>query len=554
MNSNIELKINGITNTYPIGITLFELSKYFQDKVANPIIAAKINNIVFPLCDKVKNNCEINFIDVNDINGQAMYLAGLKFILIIAIKELFDNNAEIEYLNSLDKGIYAEVKIGEKLTSETVQRIVNKVQEIIDMDLLFEKIIVQKKEAISFLLKNNEIEKAKNIQNLSNSTVVFYKLKNHFNYFYADLPYSTKAINKFAIDLVDENHLLLRYPTARSNNEIPEFNRYDKTLQCFCSYRNWLNELKLPYVSNLNDLISKNKIKEFIQINEIYADHQFKDIADQITERKNIKLILMAGPSSSGKTTSAHKLSLYLKYNGLNSVIISADNYFKEKEEYAKDANGETDFESPDNLDIELLNKQLKCMLLGEEVSMPKFNFFTGKKEYKGKLVKLSDEDIIILEGIHCLNDKMTSCIENELKYKIYVSPFMPLRIDKHNHISTVDLRLLRRIVRDSVFRGYPVDETIAGWQNVRKGEEKYIFPYQENVDAIINTASIFELGILKVYAEPLLYSVPVNSPYYEEARRLLGYLRIYFPITSEYLSGSSILREFIGNSIFDPH
>ncbi len=554
MNSNIELKINGVTNTYPIGITLFELSKYFQDKLANPIIAAKINNNVFPLCDKIKNNCEIEFIDVNDINGQTMYLAGLKFILIIALKELFGNEANIEYLNSLDKGIYAEVKLGEKLSSLNIQRIINKVQEIIDMDLLFEKITVKKKEAINFLLKNNEIEKAKNIQNLSNSTVVFFKLKNYFNYFYADLPYSTKAINKFAIDLIDDNHLLLRFPTARSNNEIPEFRKYDKTLGCFSCYRSWLNELRTPFVANLNDLVSKNKIREFIQINEIYIDNQFKEIANKISLNKQIKLILMAGPSSSGKTTSAHKLSLYLKYNGINSIIISADDYFKEKEEYTKDLNGEIDFESPDNLDISLLNNQIAGLLNGEEVSMPKFNFFTGKKEYKGRLMKLNASDVIILEGIHCLNNKLTLNIDNNTKYKIYVSPFMPLRIDEHNHISTVDLRLIRRIVRDSVFRGYKVDETIAGWQKVRRGEEEYIFPYQEEVDDIINTASIFELGILKVYAEPLLYSVPVSSPYYEEARRLLGYLRIYFPITSEYLPGSSILREFIGNSIFDPH
>lgn len=551
MNSTLELKVNGETSSYPIGITLFELSKYYQNQMSNPIIAAKINNIVVPLYEKVKNNSEIIFIDVNDINGQSMYLAALKFILIIAVKELFGDSSDVEFLNSLDKGLYTEVKIGEKLTPEVIQRITNKMAEIINLDLLFEKITVNKKEAINFLLKKEEIEKAKNIQNLSNSTVVLFKLKNYYNYFYTDLPYSTKAINKFAITLDDDTHLLLRFPTSRSNNSIPEFNKYNKTLESFKNYRIWLGKAKAPYVANLNDIVSNNKIKEFIQINEVYLNYRFQEIAAKIANRKEIRMVLMAGPSSSGKTTSSYKISLYLKSLGLNSVIISTDNYFKEKEEYQSE---QKDFESPDNIDMELLNKQMNEMLEGKEVSIPKFNFITGKKEYKGQTVKLNEDDIIILEGLHCLNNIMTPFINDELKFKIYVSPFMPLRIDKHNHISTVDLRLLRRIVRDSVFRGYKVADTIASWQSVRRGEEKYVFPYQENVDDILNTASIFELGILKVYAEPLLYSVSVNSPYYEEARRLLGCLRVYFPISSEYVPKDAILREFIGGSVFDPH
>jgi len=552
LNNTIELKINGETRSYPIGITLFELSKYYQAKMANPIMAAKINNIVVPLTDKIKNNCEIKFIDVNDLNGQAMYLAALKFILIVATKELFGNKAEVEFLNSLDKGLYTKMQIGESLNSSIVEKIVTKMAEIIDLDLLFEKITVHKKEAISFLLKMGEVEKAKNIQNLSNSTVVLFKLKNYFNYFYADLPNSTKVINKFKLDLVDDNHVILRFPTARSNNEIPEYKKYDKTLECFQKYRDWLAKVKVPYIANLNDIIANNKIREFIQINEIYLDKQLAEITDEIEQNKNLKIILLAGPSSSGKTTSAHKLSLYLKSKGLNSTIISTDNYFKEKEECSNE-NG-VDFESPNNLDLILLKEQISDMLIGKDVSIPKFNFFTGRKEYKGEVVNLKEKDLIILEGLHCLNNTLTANIPDIYKYRIYISPFMPLQIDKHNHISTTDLRLLRRIVRDAVFRGYPISDTIAYWQTVRQGEEEYIFPYQENVNAILNTAAIFELGILKVYAEPLLYSVPVNSPYYEEARRLLGYLRVYLPITSEYLAKDSIIREFIGGSMFDPH
>ncbi len=552
MNNTIELKINGETKSYPIGITLFELGKYYQNNMVNPIIAAKINNIVVPLTEKIKSNCEIEFIDVNDLNGQAMYLAALKFILIVAVKELFGNKSEVEFLNSLDKGLYTKINIGEALNATIIEKITNKINEIINMDLLFEKITVHKKEAISFLLKMGEIEKAKNIQNLSNSTVVLFKLKSYFNYFYTDLPNSTKVINKFKLDLVDNYHIILRFPTSRSNNEIPEYKNYAKTMECFQEYRNWLDKVKVPYVANLNDIIANNKIKEFIQINEIYLDKQLETITNEIEQNKNLKIILLAGPSSSGKTTSAHKLALYLKSKGLNSIIISTDNYFKEKEECFNE-NG-LDFESPDKLDLNLLKEQVTDLLNGKDVSLPKFNFFTGRKEYKGEVINLKTKDLIILEGLHCLNDSLTNNIPDIYKYRIYVSPFMPLQIDKHNHISTTDLRLLRRIVRDAVFRGYPISDTIAYWQTVRKGEEEYIFPYQENVDAILNTAAIFELGILKVYAEPLLYSVPVNSPYYEEARRLLGYLRVYLPITSEYLAKDSTIREFIGGSGFDPH
>ncbi|HOP65546.1 MAG TPA: hypothetical protein PLX66_00760, partial [Bacilli bacterium] len=503
--------------------------------------------------EKIRNNCEIKFIDVNDINGQSMYLAALKYIFVVAVKELYGKDADVGFLNSLDKGLYAKLNIGEDLTLEVINKITDKMQEIIDMDLLFEKITAHKKEAINFLLRNNETEKAKNIQNLSNSTVVLFKLKTYYNYFYTDLPYSTKAINKFKLDLDDSNHLLLRFPTARSNNEIPGYKKYNKTLESFRNYRSWLNNLNIDYVADLNDVISDNKIKQFIQMNEIYLDNELEEISGDIAFRNKIKIVLMAGPSSSGKTTSAHKLSLYLKSHGIDSIIISVDNYFKEKEECQKDGE-EINFESPDKIDIDLLNKQISSLLKGEDVSLPKFNFFTGKKEYKGNIVSLKEKDLVILEGLHCLNNIITPNVPSEYKYKIYVSPFMPLRIDRHNHISTTDLRLVRRIVRDSVFRGYSVSDTISGWQSVRCGEEKYIFPYQENVDVVLNTAAIYELGILKVYAEPLLYSVPIASPYYEEARRLLGHLRIYFPITSEYVAKDSILREFIGGSGFNPH
>lgn len=545
---------NGEEGDYESGISLLELSKYYQKEMDNPIIAAKINNIVFSLNEKIKKDVQVDFIDVNDINGQSMYLAALKFVFLVALKEIYGETADAYYLNSLDKGLYTEVIIDQKLNETEINKIKDKMLEIINLDLTFEKITPTKKEAVNYLYRIKEIEKAKNIQNISNSNVVFYKLKSFINYFYVDLPTSTGVINKFDLKLIDLNHLVILYPNARSNDEIPNYIHYDKTLNAFNNYRSWLKLVNASYVPELNDIVSSGKVNEFILMNKLYLDRQLTRISDEISAHKNIRLILIAGPSSSGKTTSSHRISLYLKSAGFNPILISADNYYKERVDSPKDENGEYDYECIEALDLEMFNRDLKTLLDGKEVIMPKFNFYTGKKEFNGKRLRLKDNDILIIEGLHCLNDKLTESIPKENKYKIYVSPFIAMRLDKHNHISTVDLRLLRRIVRDSIYRGYSVADTISGWQKVRKGEEKYIFPFQNEANIILNTASAYELGVLKVFAEPLLYSVPVNSPYYEESRRLLGNLRAYFPISSEKVPVDSVLREFIGGSIFDPH
>ena len=556
MNNQIKVTFNnGEEGIYNSGVTLLELSKYYQDEVDNPILAAKINNIVYPLSERIKTNCQVDFIDVNDINGQSMYLAALKFILYVAIKELYGVNSDIYYLNSLDKGLYSEVKIDKKLTEEEIKKIKETMQEIIDSEFQFEKIILLKKEAVNFLKRENASEKAQNIQNLPNSSVIFYKLKTYYNYFYINLPHSTGVINKFDVSLIDDNHLLLRYPTARSNDTIPEYHYYKETLSTFEKYRTWLKGVNASYVSELNCIVSKGKIRDLIMMNKLFLDRQFsKAVEEIVAKRDKIKVICIAGPSSSGKTTSSLKLCLHLKAEGLNPIVISADNYYKERVDSPKDENGEYDFECFEALDMELFNKDLKKLYNGEEVVPPKFNFYSGKKEWKGAPIRIKENDILILEGLHCLNKEFTKAIPEDAKYKIYVSPFIAMRIDRHNHISTVDLRLLRRIVRDNVYRGITVSDTIKTWQKVRRGEENFIFPYQDDADLIINTASTYDIGILKVYAEPLLYSVPVNSPYYEEARRLLGYLRIYYPIPSENVPVDSVLREFIGGSIFDPH
>ena len=320
-------------------------------------------------------------------------------------------------------------------------------------------------------------------------------------------------------------------------------------LKSYTDYQNWCHVQNVSYVSDLNQIVSESKIKEFIKKNDIMMDNQVYDLAKVIKEI-NRKIILLGGPSSSGKTTSTRKLALYLTAIGLNPIYLGLDDYFKERSESPKDENGEYDFETLDCIDLELFNNQLTSLLNGEEVLVPTFNFISGKKEFNRR-IKLKENDIILIEGLHCLNEELTKDIPYNQKLKVYISPFMPLSIDRHNHLSTVDIRLLRRIVRDNRTRGYNVIDTLKSWEKVRNGETKYVFPFTNEANVILNTAYIYEMGILKVYVEPLLYSVPMESKFYNEARRLINELQMFFPIPSEYLSDTNILREFIGESYF---
>lgn len=553
MSNEITIEFNdGTKSKYSYGITYLELCKYYKDKMINPILGVKVNNSVVNLTEKITKDSKVCFFDFNDINGYRMYQAGLKMILITAAKELWGNNTEIDFLNSLDKGIYTKIKCERIIDIEELKNLVRKMQEIIDLDLIFEKYSFNKKEVINYYNQINEKEKATNISRISNSIVTLHKLKNYYSYFYTELPYSTGAINKFELTFIDDNTFVLRYPSPSSNNDILPYTHFPKTLNVFDTYRDWMELINVRYVSDINEIICSNGIKEFIMQNRIVSDEYLSDIIKQIINSdKEIKLICVAGPSSSGKTTTAHRLSLYLDTFGIKSLIMSADNYYKERKDAFVDENGEENYERVESLDVDLLNGDLNKLLNYQEVSMPRFNFITGQKEYNSKMVKIKEGDIIILEGLHCLNDILSKGVLKENKFKIYVSPFTALNIDRHNHLSTIDMRLIRRMVRDNIYRGSRVTDTLEIWQKVRSNEEKYIYPYQNQADAILNTALLYELGVLKVFAEPILYSVPINSKYYEEARRLLGFLRVFFTISPELVPNDCVLREFIGGSIY---
>lgn len=544
---------DGTSDIYPLGVSVSELSKYHASNQENKIIGAKVNNVYKRLDEKVMSSSSIKFIDYTDTDGCAAYKAGLKFVLFVAIKELYGNTSDVIFLNSLDKGMYVEI-VGNIDLNVSINDIKNKMQEIVDKDFPIIKQIVRNKDAINYYKSVNYEEKAYNAETSTNMTLTIYKLKNYYNYFYSIMPSSTVVLSKFDLTIIDSKHLVLQYPTSNSNGKIPEYKHYPKTLDAFEHYRNWLNIIKVPYLSDLNHIVSNSDISDFIAMNYIRTENDFFEASKLIYEKNKehkIRVVFVAGPSSSGKTTTSKKLALHLKAWGLKPIAISCDDFYMEREETPKLPDGTYDFESVDAIDLKLLDNTLNKLMNYEEVQIPTFNFFTGKKEFKNKPIKLSEDSIIVFEGLHCLNDRITKIVDNESQFRVYISPFPGINIDRHNYISSVDLRLLRRMVRDNVYRGYNVEHTMSTWKSVRNGEEKYVFPFQDKADIIINSALIYEVGVLRVFAEPLLASVPVTSMYYEEAKRLLGFVRGFFSINPEYITNDTILREFIGGSKF---
>lgn len=474
--------------------------------------------------------------------------SGLKMVMYVAVRRLF--KCDVYFMHSLDKGLYCRIQSKNKLNNDDINNLKKMMDDIISQDLKITRKVITVKDAYNFYIKINEIEKANNILYSNEKTVTIYELCGYYNYFLSDMPTSTGSLNNYILSYLGDNSVVLSTPYL-SDYSIPTFTNQDMILKSFSDYKNWCNLVHVNYISDLNMLVSESKIREFIKKNDIMMDNQIYELANLI-RKENKKLILLGGPSSSGKTTSTKKLALYMSAIGLNPIYLGLDDYFKEKKDSPKLPNGEYDFESIDCIDLNLFNKQLNQILNGEEVSVPTYNFITGKKEYKGRVIKLKENDIILIEGLHCLNEELTSTIDKDKKLKVYISPFMPLSVDRHNHISTVDIRLLRRIVRDNRTRGYSVQDTLESWDKVRNGEIKYVFPYTNEANVILNTAYTYELGILKVYAEPLLYSVPIDSKYYNESRRLIDELQMFFPIPSDYISDSNILREFVGDSYFE--
>lgn len=528
--------------------TLYDLIKRLNK--TDDIIACSINNEIVELSYKLKEDTKLKLISIKDRMGAKIYRSGLKFIYITAIKELFGINTDVKLLHSLDKGIYTRIDLD--LTVDIVKDIKAKMEELVSRDLRFEKITTSRKEAIKYFNEVKEKEKSSMYKQMTGDALTLYNLLNYYNYFYTKMPYSTGIIKSFDLTLTKDKGVMLEYPSTY-DMKIPPYTQMDQVLNVFKEYGRWADTLGVKYVSDVNNVVIEGKIKEFIELNEIKQNNDLLKIASEIEKNlNNIKLVLIAGPSSSGKTTTSKKLSLYLKSKGINPFVLSTDDFFKNRIDTPKNENGEYEYDIPEALDIDLFNEKLTSLIKGEETLLPTYNFLTGEKEYKHDPVSLKNRDLIIVEGIHTLNEMLTSKIDRKNKLKIYISPFTPLDLDRHNHVSTVDLRLIRRLVRDYRTRGYDAEETLKNWRVVRRSEEKYIFPYQKEADIVLNTALIYELGVLKTYAVPILFSVSYHSEYYSEALRIINFLKSFLNISDSMLPETALLREFVGGGYFE--
>lgn len=542
---------DGTTIEIDKGTTIYELSRIYQPKMKYSIVGAMIDYEIVPMDTKINKSTKIEFIDMSSTDGYKINKYGLEFVVEVALKETFGMNYEVNYEHSIANGILMTIKCDKKFTLADAKKLKTKMNEIITNDERIYDLNVEKSEAVTYYKKVKAVEKAENIHNLTNKIVTVHKLRGYINYFYSDMPYSTGCLNKYDLVFLGDNKLVLLFPSPSTKFKVPEYVHYQNVIKCFDESKKWLNSLNIPYLSDLNKVVSDCKIEDMIKIIEMNYENQLHELASDIIKKK-ARYILIAGPSSSGKTTTTKKIALQLRSRGYEALVISVDNYFKDKIDSPKDENGNYDFECLEALDVKLLNKHLKELLAGKKVVIPEYNFVTGKKEYDNEPTKLGNNAIILLEGLHSINDAMTPDLDPELKYKVYLSPFIPLNVDRHNYVSSTDLRLMRRIVRDNRTRATDVGKTIEYWNTVRSGEEKHIFPYINNIDKIVNTSLAYEIGVLKVFVEPLLYSVKEDSPSYHQARRLINNLRGFYPIPSDYVPDESVLREFIGKSVFE--
>ena len=532
------------------GRRLLDLAKEAFKEEYKKYYCAIIDNEIMHLDYKLNEDSNIRFIDITDKDGHRIYTRTLSFIFIKACKDLFPN-CEVTIEHSLSKGIYTEVHKKNKLTEEDTVKIKERMKEIIKSDYQINREEIDINEAKEIFLKQNMQDKVRLLNHVSKNRIHIYSIEGLYDTFYGYLAPSTGYIKDFDLIYYSPG-IIIQYPIKEEGFQIPKFVEHKKLFKVFRESEKWGDILDIGYVGALNDKIKNGQINEIIRISEALHEKKIANIADKICENDDIKIILIAGPSSSGKTTFAERLSIQLKVNGKKPISISVDDYFVNREDTPLDENGEYDFESIEAVDLELFNRDLTKLLAGEEIEVPTFNFFLGKREYNGKRIKVDAEHPVIIEGIHCLNNRLTESIPQENKYKIYISALTQLNLDSHNRIHTTDTRLIRRIVRDYKYRGYSAEMTLERWDSVRRGEEKNIFPYQEEADAMFNSALVYDLSVLKKYAEPLLQKIDRTSPYYKESKRLLRFLSYFRDIDDEQaIPCTSIIREFIGGSCF---
>lgn len=541
---------NGDKKEFVKGIKLKEVLTSLNKEYPNDILLAKFKNEKIPSDYEFTKSGNLDLYDINTKQGNRIYERGLLYLFEVSALEVFGGDTKIIVKHSIDKGIFC--KIDKKITPDDLTKIKKVMKEKVSAAIPFKKMETTKNDAINYFKSIKREDKVRTLFYNTSNFITLYNLEDKYNYIVGDLPEDTSVLKYFDLSLIKDKGIVVRFPSIYDNCRVLKYTHHEHYFNSLEEYSEWGNNLNINNLGELNDFITNNNPNDIIQLSEIMQDYKLLSIAEQIVlNKENYKIILLSGPSSSGKTTTAMKLAFYLKSLGLNPTHLSMDDYFKERSETPLGPNGKPDFESLNALDTKLFDKQISKMLKGSKVIVPTFNFIDGKKEYKRE-VELKENDILIIEGLHALNEEILTNIPKKNKFKIYVSPLMYLNIDNDNRINMTDLRLLRRIIRDNRTRGYNPLKTLNSWDSVRVGEEKYVFPYQDNADVMFNSSLAYELAVLKTYAEPLLFTVKEDDPEYETAQRLLELLKCVLPLPSETVPKISILREFIGGSYFE--
>ncbi|MGC8955453.1 MAG: nucleoside kinase [Fervidobacterium sp.] len=540
----------------PYGSTLENLARQYEEKTGKVILGARLDNFIVELFRPLVRSGEVTFITLDSIDGMRIYQRGLFFILHAAARKIFKDYS-LKILHAIGHGVYCEIRSDAKtveISQADVENLESEMRKWVEANLRFKKIELPKTQAMDLFTSTGMEDKVKLLKYRKKKTVKVYEADGHFDYFYGYMPPSTGYLKWFKLVKYDQGFVLLLPKIIGDKIVVPEFKPFPKLSAVFLEYSRWLEIMDIDNVGDLNEIIAKGEraVNDLIILAEALHEKRIAMISEEIKSRKSVRLVLIAGPSSSGKTTFSKRLMVQLKASGLKPITISLDDYFVERERTPRDENGNYDFEALEALDVELFNRNLLDLFDGKEVEIPKFNFVLGKRESVGTKMKIDKDQIIIIEGIHGLNPKLTELVPEELKFKIYASALAQLNLDSVNRLHTTDVRLIRRMVRDSKFRGHDALATLRMWNSVRRGEERNIFPFQENADVMFNSALVYELSVLKIFAEPLLAVVPDNEPESTEANRLLKILDYFLPITNiEDIPRTSIIREFIGRSAF---